>query len=128
MLVVRSEPCFQQVLQSLRYLGREQEAPASPRGLDPQDAFFSRVGECPVVFPRLVGAPGGWFVENCCPCLPETSGQDKEIPCENVKLYRAASWITQELNFEDHKELGKISKEKYIALYSLALAQVLESP
>lgn len=40
MLVMCSEPCFQQVLQSLQYLGREQEAPASPWGLDPQHAFL----------------------------------------------------------------------------------------
>lgn len=67
-------------------------------------------------------------MENCCPCLSETSGQDTEIPCVNVKLYRAASCITWELNFEDHKALGKVSKEKYIPVCALALAQVLDSP
>lgn len=65
---------------------------------------------------------------NCCPCLPEMSGQDTEIPCVNVKLYQAATCMTQELNFEGHKALGKVSQEKYIPVCSLALAQMLDSP
>lgn len=67
-------------------------------------------------------------MENCCPCLPETSGQDAEIPWVKVKLYPAASCITQELYFEDHKAFGNVMKAKHIPVCSLALAQVLYPP
>lgn len=108
-----SEPCFQGVLQSLQYLGEEL---ASPQGLDPQDVFLAGL-ELNVLSCPQAG------VSSCCPCRPETSGQDRNSLC-NVKFYQQP----QELSFEDHKALQKVSKGKYIPVCSLALAQVLDSP
>lgn len=85
-----SEPCFQGVLQSLQYLGREL---ASPQGFDPQDVFFGRLAERPVVLPGWCELQeGGWY--KLLPLLPRNIRERQKFPvqCEAVPAASGAEF------------------------------------